>query len=463
MAGAYDLTPRDVPEVNTKFRRIRTKFPVPESVSMLQELRRYEPHSMEGQAPVVWDRAEGFQVYDRWGNMWLDFSSGVLITNAGHGRKPIADAVIDQARSGLLTSYCFPSVQRGELAKRLVELAPTELDKAFILSTGSEATECALKLGRTHGRRVGGDKKIHIVTFENAFHGRTLGAQLAGGIPALKEWIGPLDPTFVQVPFPDGFRCEDTSFDLFEKSLAQKGVKPEQVACVMTETYQGGGASFAPPEYVQQLRQWCDRYDVVLIMDEVQAAFGRCGTFWGFEYYGIVPDLMCLGKGISSSLPVSAVVGRSEIMNQFPPGSMTSTHTGNPVCARAACANIDLIVAEKLAENAAKVGQVFQDELDGIKQRHGDVIGARHGRGLVAGLHCIKPGTKEPDGQLAWDTVARCVSSGVLFFSPVGFGGATIKICPPLCITAEAASEGCGVIAESLAAVLAERSAGAKA
>jgi len=463
MAGAYDLTPQDVPEVNTKFRRIRTKFPVPESVPILQELRRYEPHSMEGQAPVVWDRAEGFQVFDRWGNMWLDFSSGVLITNAGHGRKCIADAVIDQARSGLLTNYCFPSVQRGELAKRLVELAPPELDKAFILSTGSEATECALKLGRTHGRGVGGDKKVYIVTFENAFHGRTLGAQLAGGIPALKEWIGPLDPTFVQVPFPDGFRCEDSSFDVFERSLALKGVKPEHVACVMTETYQGGGASFAPPEYMQQLRQWCNQHDVVLIMDEVQAAFGRCGTLWGFEYYRIVPDLMCLGKGISSSLPVSAVVGRNEIMNQFPPGSMTSTHTGNPVCARAACANIDLIVAEKLPENAAKVGQVFHEELDRIKQQYGDVIGARHGRGLVAGLHCIRPGTKEPDGELAWNTVARCVSSGLLFFSPVGFGGATIKICPPLCITAEAVREGCGVIAESLAAVLAERSAGAKA
>lgn len=459
MSRAYDLTPQEVPAVQTKYRRINTKFPVPESLPILKQLRKAEPRSMEGQPPVVWHRADRAQVYDKWGNMWLDFSSGVLITNAGHGRQQIIDAIVDQANSGLITNYCFPSQQRAELASKLVELAPDGLDKAFILSTGSEATECAMKLGRSYGRQVGGPQKVYIVSFENAFHGRTLGAQLMGGTPAMKEWIGQLDPTFVQVPYPDGFRNEDTSFDLFEKSLAGLGVKPDQVAVVITETYQGGGASFAPPRYMQQLRQWCDRHHVVLVLDEVQAAFGRCGSLWGFEYYDMVPDLMCLGKGLSSCLPISAVVGRTEIMGQFPPGSMTSTHTGNPICARAACANIDLILAEKLHENAATVGAVLQDELDKIKQRHSAVIGARHGRGLVAGLHCVRPGGKEPDADLAWQTVARCVRSGLLFFSPVGYGGGTIKICPPLCISAEAIREGCGVIAESLEATLAEAAA----
>ena len=123
----------------------------------------------------------------------------------------------------------------------------------------------------------------------------------------------------------------------------------------MMETYQGVGPDFAPVEYVHQLAAWCKQHDVVLIFDEVQAGFGRTGKFWAFEHYGVMPDLICCGKGISSSLPLSAVIGRTEIMDQFPPGSMTSTHTGNPVCAAAALANLNKIVNEKLTENAARL------------------------------------------------------------------------------------------------------------
>ena len=346
-ARTFELKPREVPSVETAYRRIATPIPVPESIPLLEQLRRYEPQCMEGQPPVVWDRGDGFQVFDRWGNKWLDFSSGVVATNAGHGRKEIIDAIVGVARHGLLTHYCFPGEPRAGLARRLVELAPDALDKAFILSTGSETTECAIKLARARALDAGKRDKLTVVSFVHGFHGRTLGAQLIGGIPALKEWIGPLDPHFAQVPFPDGFRCEDTSFEVFERSLAESGVKPAQVAGVICETYQGGGADFAPPDYMQQLRAWCDAHDAVLIFDEVQAGFGRTGTMWGFEHYGVVPDLMCLGKGISSSLPVAAVVGRADIMNLFPPGSMTSTHTGNPVCAAAACASIDLILKER--------------------------------------------------------------------------------------------------------------------
>ncbi len=453
----YELVPREVPRVETRYRRIVTPFPVPESIPLLQDLRAYEPQSMEGQPPVIWDRADGCQVYDPYGNMWLDFSSGVLVTNAGHGRKEIAEAVIEQANRRLLTHYCFPGEPRRGLAKRLVELAPDRLDKAFILTTGSEAVECAIKLSRAHGLAVGGPEKLVIVSFTGAFHGRTLASQLAGGIPALKDWIGPLDPTFVQVPYPDGFRCEDTSFELFERTLAQKGIAPERVCGVLTETFQGGNATFLPVEYMQRLRAWCDEHDVVLTCDEIQAAFGRTGTMWGFEHYGIVPDLMTLGKGISSSLPISAVVGTEALLNQFPPGSMTSTHTGNPICSAAACANIDLILREHLIDHARDVGQVLQAELTAIKDRFTDVIGAVGGRGMVAAAQCIVPGTKDPDADLAWDVVRRCVESGLLFFSPVGFGGGTIKICPPLCTEQAAIQDGCQVLGSSFEAVLAGR------
>ena len=454
MAGkSYSLTPTAVPKVNTKYRRIVTKIPVPQSLRILEDLRKYEPLSMTGQPLVVWDRAEGCQVYDKWGNMWLDWSSGVLVTSAGHGRREIIDAVCKQAKHGLLHNYCFPSEIRARLAKRLVQLTPRKLSKAFILTTGSEATECALKLARTHGLKVGGKRKIGIISFESAFHGRTMGAQMIGGSPPLKEWIVNLDPSMWQVPFPDGYWVEDTSFDFFLKSLRKMKVKPGMVAGVITETYQGGGASFAPRKYIQELARWCRDNDIVLIMDEVQAAFGRTGKLFGFEHYGIVPDLMCCGKGISSSLPLSATIGRRDLMDQYPPGSMTSTHTGSPVCCAAALANLDIIMKEKLWQNAARVGKIMCRELKKIQKKYPDVIGSVQGKGLVAALHMTKPGKKEADYDLAFEVVRRCVEKGLLFFSPVG--ASSVKIAPPLIVNEDQVLDGCAVIDEAIGEALA--------
>jgi 4-aminobutyrate aminotransferase-like enzyme len=211
------------------------------------------------------------------------------------------------------------------------------------------------------------------------------------------------------------------------------------VAGVILETYQGGSAAFAPPEYMRELRTWCTGHKALLVCDEVQAGFGRTGTMWGFEHYGIVPDLACFGKGISSSLPLAAVAGRPDVMDMHPSGSMTSTHTGNPICCAAALASIDLVVKEKLPENARKMGALLHEKLRSLKARTPQ-IGSVDGKGLVAGVACVIPGTKEPDADLAWEVVRRSVEKGVLMFSPVGFGGATVKISPPLVIT-EAAIE----------------------
>ena len=446
MGHVFPHEPQPVPRVETRYRRIVTDLPVPESVPILEMIERYEPRSMLGQPPVVWDRAEGFQIYDRYGNMWLDWSAGVLVTNVGHGHRAIMAAATDEIQRGLLFSYCFPTEARARLAQRLVELAPEGLDKAFILTTGSETTENAIKLARTHGQKVGGPHKLVIVSFELGFHGRTLGAQLASGYPEAKAWIGNLDPDFAQVPFPDGFRCPDTSFELFEQSLAEQGVDPRRVAGVMIETYQGGGASFAPASYVQQLRQWCDAHDALLIFDEIQAGFGRTGKLFGFEHYDVVPDIACFGKGISGSLPLSAVLGRRDIMDMYGPGSMTSTHGGNPVCCAAALANLEVLITEGLVDNAATVGQDLMGGLQQIADDHADVIGALHGKGLVYGLHVVKPGSIDANGDLAFDVVKRCFESGLLTFAPVGYGGATVKICPPLMVTREAVEEGVSVL-----------------
>ncbi len=458
MAREYDLTPRRVPRVETRLRRIVTDIPVPQSIPILERLQRYEPLAMRGQPPIVWDRAEGFQVFDAWGNCWIDWSSGVLITNAGHGRKEIAEAISRQAAAGLLTNYCFPNEVRARLAERVVTLLPEPLKKVFLLTTGSETVECAIKLCRSHGVKVGGRAKNVIVSYDKAFHGRTLGAQQAGGIPALKEWIVNLDPGFVQVPFPDGFRTEDVSFDYFKRCVGEQGVEPQNIAGVMLETYQGGSAAFAPPAYMRALREWTAGHKILLVCDEVQAGFGRTGTMWGFEHYGIVPDLALFGKGISSSLPISAVAGRPDVMDLHAPGSMTSTHTGNPVCCAAALASIDLVVREDLAGNAHKVGARLHERLRLLASRHPQ-IGSVDGKGLVAGVSCVTPGTKEPDGDLAWEVVRRSIEKGVLMFSPVGLGGGTVKIAPPLVVTAEAVDESVGALEEAFAEALAAREA----
>ena len=449
MGKEFSITPREVARLETKYRKIATLLPHPDSVATLETLRRIEPQSMRGQPPIVWDRAEDFSVFDKYGNRWIDWSSGVLVTNAGHGVKEIRDAIIAQTNSGLLHNYVFPSEERAQLVEYLVGLAPKELQKIFLLTTGSEATECAIKLARSHGLKVGGKAKIGIVGYERGFHGRTLGSQQAGGMAGQKSWIVNEDPAILNAPFPDGYWQTNTSFDGFLALLEQRGMKPENVAGVMMESYQGVGPDFAPVEYVRQLAAWCQQHNVVLIFDEVQAGFGRTGKFWAFEHYGVTPDLICCGKGISSSLPISAVIGREEIMDQFPPGSMTSTHTGNPVCCAAALANLKKIVREDLTGNAARLEPVLLQGLKAIQAKHPTVVGHITARGLVAGLQTVKPGTREPWHDFAHRIVEICYQKGLLMFSPVGAWGQTVKIAPPLTIPRDALEEGIAVLAQA--------------
>jgi 4-aminobutyrate aminotransferase / (S)-3-amino-2-methylpropionate transaminase / 5-aminovalerate transaminase len=450
MGKEFDITPRDVPRVETKYRRIITPLPHPESLLVLEKLRQFEPQSMRGQPPIVWDRAEDIFLYDRFGNRWLDWSSGVLVTNAGHAAPEICQAIIDQVHSGLLHNYCFPSEERASLVELLASIAPKELQKVFLLTTGSEATECAIKLARARGIATGGKEKIGIIGFERGFHGRTLGSQQAGGLAPQKSWIVNLDPAIANAPFPDGYWMEDVRFDTFPEAIERAGMRPQNVAGVMMETYQGVGPDFAPVEYVQRLAEWCRQNSVVLIFDEVQAGFGRTGKFWAFEHYDVVPDLICCGKGISSSLPLSAVIGREEIMDQFGPGSMTSTHTGNPVCCAAALANIKKILANGLTRNAAELGPILLDGLKAIQAKHPAVIGRVTAWGLVGGLQTVKRGEKSPDAELAHDIIERCFRKGLLMFSPVGAWGQTVKVAPPLTIPRAALEEGLAVLSEAV-------------
>ena len=452
----YDLTPVEVPPVRTKYRRIRTKLPVPESLAIFESLRASEPQSMMGQPPVVWDRAEGFQVYDRWGNCWIDWSSGVLIANAGHGRREIRRALEAVLRKPLLTAYVFVHERRAELTRALQALSPEPNDyQVFLLSTGSEAIENAIKLARTYALEKHGPNKRYLVSFQNAFHGRTMGSQLAGGMESQKRWIVGEGRTFVQVPFPDGFKNEDTSFDLFLASLRKHKVKPEEIAGVLTESYQGVGPDFLPDDYARQLETFCREHDISLIFDEVQAGFGRTGTMFGYQQYGVTPDLIVCGKGISSSLPLSAVIGRKEIMSLSPPGSMTSTHSASPLPVVAAIESLKIIQREGLVEHARRMGEILIPELERIRERYPARLGCVHGRGLVAGVQVVQPGTKTPDAETARRINEACFHNGLLMFAPVGIAGECLKISPPLVIPEEALRESIGVFEEACDQVLA--------
>jgi len=258
----------------------------------------------------------------------------------------------------------------------------------------------------------------------------------------------------VQVPFPDGYKNEDTRFELFTETLAAKGVKPSEVAGVMSETYQGVGPDFMPVEYARKLEKWCRENDVVLTMDEVQAGFGRTGKWYAFEHYGIRPDLIACGKGISSSLPLSAVIGRADIMGLYAPGSMTSTHSASPLPVAAAIANVKLLKSGSYIANAAKLEPVLAKGLLAIQRKHPSQAGCVHCKGLVAGIQIVKPGSRTPDGATAVKINERCFQKGLLMFAPVGIAGECIKIAPTLDVTEEALREGLSVLDEAMDEVL---------
>lgn len=466
MAKSFEMVPRKVKKIETKYRRIVTDIPNEESLEIIKTLRKYEPVSMSGQPLIVWDRAEGFNVYDKQGNKWLDFSSGVLVANSGHSNPAVKKAIIEMAEHGLLHNYCFPSEIRANLTKKLSEICPEPLKKVFLLTTGSEACECAIKLARTYGKRKGGSDKITVVTFEDDFHGRTLGSQMAGGAPSSKEWIVNLDPNIIQVPFPNAFKYEwadETRADYSDEkcfntwlSYLEKKVKPSQIAGFMPETFQGGWVQLMPDGFAKRLREYCNKHDIVLVFDEVQAGFGRTGKLFAFQHYGIVPDLVCCGKGITSSLPLSAVIGKPEIMDLYGPNQMTSTHTGSPVCSAAALANISYMLENDIIGNAEKMGKICAESLKELQKKYPDVIGDMNGVGLAWALIFVKSGTKEIDPDLAHDIVRLSLEKGLLFFAPVG-AGATIKVTPPLVINEEALREGLGVLAEAVGEAVALR------
>lgn len=444
-------------KVETQYRRIISEIPHPESRALIEELQRLEPRSMAGFPPVVWDRAEGFQVWDAHGNKWIDFSSAVVLTNAGHANLKIGQAIREQLDRKLWHNYCNPSEIRLRTVRAIAEITPPYLNKVFLLTTGSEAVECAIKLIRLYGRNIAPDK-IHILSYYNSFHGRTMASQTAGGYMDQQEWMGQKPGGFHHIPFPECAQCpwgkveyEGCGRECLERGLEQlrkQGVEEDLLAGVITETFQGPTVAFMPDDYVQALREFVDKHQALLVFDEIQAAFGRTGKWFGFEHYGVEADLICMGKGMTSCLPMSAVAGRSAILDIASHGEMSSTHTGNPLCCAATIANIRVIREEGLIENAAALEPVARQAFEHLHDRFPEHVGAINGKGLVWAVYLLDPATKQLDPELGKRVTTRCMELGLLMLQT---GRGTLKIAPPLCISEEPFLEGVQVIEEALA------------
>jgi 4-aminobutyrate aminotransferase / (S)-3-amino-2-methylpropionate transaminase / 5-aminovalerate transaminase len=441
-AYKFNLIPKEVPKVNTKYRKIITSIPPENSIPILDDLRKYEPESMSLELPVVWDRAENFQVFDKNGNCWIDFSSGTFVVNAGHRHPKICKAINETVDNNFLHNYYFPSQIRAKLVKKLHDMIPENLNKVFLLTTGAEATECSIKLARIHGRKTN-PKRVGIISFLGAMHGKTLGALMVGGKTKEKHWIVNHDPDMYHLPFPDESATAETFHSDLE-SLKNQGVDLSTITAFMIESYHGWGALFYSKEYIKAIRQWANENQIIVIFDEIQSGFGRTGKLFAYEHYDVEADLVCCGKGISSGLPLSAVLGRTELIDVDP--SLNSTHGGNPICCAATLASLEVLEDENLIHESARKGLLLEKELIKIKNKYPDRINIS-GKGLVFAIHVKKFGKKEYDVEIVDRIIEKSMQKGVLL---IRTGTGTIKIGPPLTIFDDALLEGVSVIDESI-------------
>jgi len=347
-------------------------------------------------------------------------------------------------------AYCYPTVERAEFLEKLIEITPPYLDRACLVSTGTEASERAIKLSRIFGMQFDPRKKVIIGGVGN-YHGKTMGAMMAAVTPEARTWIGNQDPDMHQMPFPYPWILKEkniTGAELFNhhiNELINQGVKPKEVAAFIIESYQGWGAVFYPKDYVQAMKDWAKENNSLLIVDEIQSGFGRTGKLFGYEYYCIEPDLVVCGKGISGSMPLSAVLGRGELIELDP--TLTSTHGGHPMSCAAALGNLESLVEDKLVNRSEKLGIKLFGWLNEWKNEFPDRISLILGHGMVWAVFICKPGTKELDADFTDELVEKAMQKGVY---SIRTGCGTIKLGAPLTISEAALKEAINVYIECM-------------
>jgi acetylornithine/N-succinyldiaminopimelate aminotransferase len=388
---------------------------------------RYYMHLVNRQ-PVVIQRGAGVRVWDVEGKEYLDCVAGWAVNNLGHSHPAVTKAIQEQAGTLLQTSNQFYSIPQLQLAEALVENSC--MDKVFFSNSGAEANEGAVKLARKYGSMHRGGA-FEVITALNSFHGRTTAMIAATGQPAYQDKWKPLSPGFINVPY--------------DNLDAVKQATNERTCAVMMEPLQGEGGVNVPSEaYLQGLREWCDINNLVLIFDEVQTGMGRLGTLWGYQSFGVEPDVMTLAKGLGNGMPVGAFLCK-EKFNVLEPGDHGSTFGGNPLATAAANAAVRFMVEEDVPAHALKVGQYLQQKLEGLKAKYEGVIVDVRGRGLLLALQFRDT--------ISAKLVSACNVKGLLL-NPVRPDA--IRFMPPLIITEAEVDEAIARLESGLTEVLAK-------
>jgi 4-aminobutyrate aminotransferase / (S)-3-amino-2-methylpropionate transaminase / 5-aminovalerate transaminase len=433
--------------------RLNGSIPGPKSRALSERRQRSVPRGLVTLHPIFVQSASGATVTDVDGNVLLDFAGGIGTLNVGHARRELVEAANEQARRFTHTAIQVLGYEPYvAVAEALCKLAPISGEKkAMLVSTGTEAVENAIKVARAHTKRSA------VIAFEHAFHGRSLGAlSFTSRYKPYKTGFGPFLPEVYRLPYPYSYReglSPSESLARHKERLAscfQTMIAPDQVAAIMVETVLGeGGFLTPPPGFLEHLREVATREGIMLVIDEVQAGFGRTGKMFGIEHFGVEPDLMTTAKSLAGGYPLGAVVGRAAIMDSAEPGALGGTYGGNPIACAAALEVIQLFEREKLADRGMALGRKLEGHLRELAKKHaliGDVrgIGAMQAIELVTDREKRTPASKETA-----HVVAFARDRGLLILS-CGTQGNVIRFLMPLVTSDAELDEGIALIDAAL-------------
>ena len=426
-------------------------------IATTKTLAKFEAIGMHAQMNVHWSKANGFHVYDK-KKKYLDFTSPIFVANIGHSNKVLKKSLIKTINNNLIHTYNYPTVLREKYIKSLIKNT-RYFQKAFLLSGGSESVEAAMKLMRLYALKKK-KRRPGIISLKGNWHGRTMGAQMLSSDINQKKWIGVKDKNIFHIDFPYPWLIKKSApngKEFFYKSLKnlEKRIEFKKDLCgIILETFQGWGAIFYPKDYVQAVKKFCKENKILLVFDEMQSGFGRTGKFFGFEHYNVIPDMICCGKGMGSGFPISGVLGKKEILDLAPPGSMSSTNSANPLACAAGLATLSELNSKKLVKRSYENGKFLHAGLKNIKDKYSSHIAYSFGKGLVASIIFKKNKIKNKNynaSEITNEICFECASKGLLL---VRTGRESIKIGPPLTITKKEISIGLKILDGTISNVL---------
>jgi len=429
---------------------VATPLPGPKSKELIARWGKAEAKTTGFQAPIAVERGMGARILDVDGNLFIDWTSGVLVTNVGHCH-PTLVAKVQEASTKILNAYEYPTEYRVLAAEELVKAAPKHLDTCFFLSTGGEATDAMMRIMK---RKTG---NFEIISFFGGFHGRNYAPASAGGMAKIKKGFGPTMPGVIRSPFAYCYRCPfnttpekcgNLCLEFLDDVVAANSAG--SLAGVITEPYLGTAGFIFPPEgWMRSLEKWIREKGILFALDEVQSAFGRGGKVFFMEWEGLTPDIASAGKGIGSGITQSALLARPDVLSCLGRGELSSTAGGNPVACAATLAVLEILREEDLANRALKAGGIILQRLHKLQEKS-PYLGDVRGRGLVIGMEMVADKkTKEPAPKLAQELVLRCADKGLLI-GTVGLYGNVMRVAPPLVITDDEIEESLDIMEEAL-------------